>query len=142
MNYTINHPPPSLAVGDTVTFNLHGTELGYTFGKTRKSSLPYLRLPGNERNRKIFDLLDIQGEEVDEFAAQAYGYMPSGDKWPRAHANDNAAMVRLIFALFGKVATAPEPAATAIPAPVGPSLFATLLPRRSRRRLIQPKSAG
>jgi len=46
--------------------------------------------------------------------------MPSGDKWPRAHANDNAAMVRLIFALFGKVATAPEPAATAIPAPVGP----------------------
>ena len=111
MRYDINHPPTQLAVGDTVVFSLHETSLEYTAGKTRKSGLPYLRLPGNERNRKIFDMLDIEGQEVTEFAAQAYGYQPTGDKFPRAHANDMGALVRITFALFGKIATAPEPAA-------------------------------
>jgi hypothetical protein len=117
MNYSINHPPTTLNVGDTVTFAVHGNELVYTFGKTRKSGLPYLKLPGTERNRKVFDLLGIEGEEVLDFAGTAFGYEPTGEKWPRARANDTAALIRLIFALFGKIATAPEPAAE-IPAPV------------------------
>jgi len=124
-HYDITNTPKRLREGDTVAFDVRGTVLTYTVAKLKKNSEAgkvVLVQSGTARNRQIFDLLGLSGTDVLEFASQAFGYPATGDKWPRSHASDFAAQVRLVYALFGKITTAPEPivdpAPTAATAPV------------------------
>jgi hypothetical protein len=110
-HYDITNTPKRLREGDTVAFDVRGAVLTYTVAKLKKNSEAgkvVLVQSGTARNRQIFDLLGLSGTDVLEFASQAFGYDATGNKWPRSHASDFAAQVRLVYALFGKIATAPE----------------------------------
>jgi hypothetical protein len=120
-HYDITNTPKRFREGDTVAFDVRGTVLTYTVAKLKKNSEAgkvVLVQSGTARNRQIFDLLGLSGTDVLEFASQAFGYPATGDKWPRSHASDFAAQVRLVYAIFGKIATAPEPVVDPAPTPV------------------------
>ena len=129
-HYDITNTPKRLREGDTVAFDIRGTVLPYTVAKLTKNGEAgkvVLKQAGTARNRQVFDLLGMTGNDVLDFASQAFGYPATGDKWPRSHASDFAAQVRLVYAIFGEIATAPEPVADPAPtAANGPVDLASL----------------
>ena len=107
-HYDITNTPKRLSEGDTVAFDIRGTVLPYTVAKLTKNGEAgkvVLKQAGTARNRQVFDLLGMTGNDVLDFASQAFGYPATGDKWPRSHASDFAAQVRLVYAIFGKIAS-------------------------------------
>ena len=129
MHFTSALPPGfTLALGDTLAFNfgVDDNTLRYTVKKTRRSGLVYLANDNGE-NREIFEALDMTDSDVSAMAQTAFGYGPTGPKWPRSRSLDFAAQTRLVNAIFAKLAgSAPAPAPT-IPAPA-PTPIVALAP--------------
>ena len=104
-SYSNNNRPSRLRQSDTVTFQLATGELVYTVIKLPRSGRIALRLPGDARNRLIFDALNISGADVSAMAQEAFGYSPEGSKWPRSNEGDYAAQCRLVNAIYDKLDT-------------------------------------
>ena len=104
-SYSNNNRPARLRQNDTVTFQLATGELVYTVIKLPKSGRIALRLPGDARNRLIFDALNVTGADVSAMAQEAFGYSPEGSKWPRSGEGDYAAQCRLVNAIYDKLDT-------------------------------------
>jgi hypothetical protein len=122
--YTNLNRPTSLALGDTVEFTIGDEVFSHTVAQLRRSNRLYLNYD-NGGNRAVFDALDITDDDVTSFARAAYGYAPTGNKFPRANAGDFAALTRLVNAIYDRIlvegadpAPAPAPVKAPAPAPV------------------------
>jgi hypothetical protein len=108
-HFTISAPPQRLREGDTVEFNLAGKVITYTVVRLHKDGNAgkiALKQEGTAPNREVFTFLGMGTEDVVyDFAATAFGYTPDGGEWPWADVADFAAQVRLVWALYGALAT-------------------------------------
>lgn len=110
-HYSNLNRPTVLALGDTVDFTVNGDTYSHTVDQLRRSNRLYLN-NADGSNLEIFDALDILDPVA--FARVAYGYEPTGDKFPRAAAGDFAALTRVVNALYDTIPADASPA----PAPV------------------------